>query len=203
MRRNNPDKGVSMFLQIFFGYCALMIIASGILAISLRNPVHCVLMVLILFFHMAGLYLTLNAEFLAAVQIIVYAGAILVLYLFVLFLVSLREELHLDPFVPNAWVGRIIATGLALALVYVIPTFGLGEKGVWSVEVIRELTHTKALGQEMYSTYLLPFEIAGLILLVALIGGLVLARKEGAGKPQSEAQDDLPPVQPDRKEVAL
>lgn len=192
-----------MFLQIFFGYCALMIIASGIMAISLRNPVHCVLMVLVLFFHMAGLYLTLNAEFLAAVQIIVYAGAILVLYLFVLFLVSLREELHLDPFVPNAWVGRIIATGLALALVYVIPTFVLGEKGVWSVDVIREMTNTKALGQEIYSTYLLPFEIAGLILLVALIGGLVLARKEEAGKPQSEAPDDLPPAQPDRKEVAL
>ena len=52
-----------MFDQIFFGYCALMIISSGILAISLRNPVHCVLMVLVLFFHMAGLYLTLQAEF--------------------------------------------------------------------------------------------------------------------------------------------
>ena len=110
-----------MFLQFFFGYCALMIIASGILAISLRNPVHSVLMVLVLFFHMAGLYLTLNAEFLAAVQIIVYAGAILVLYLFVLFLVSLREELHLDAFVPGAWLGRIIAVGLAVGLLYVIP----------------------------------------------------------------------------------
>ena len=60
-----------MFLQIFFIYCALVITASGVLAISLRNPVHSVLMVLLLFFHVAGLYLTLNAEFLAAVQIIV------------------------------------------------------------------------------------------------------------------------------------
>jgi NADH-quinone oxidoreductase subunit J len=169
---------MSMFLQLFFGYCALMILASGILAISLRNPVHCVLMVLVLFFHMAGLYLTLNAEFLAAVQIIVYAGAILVLYLFVLFLVSLREELHLDAFVPGAWLGRIIAGSLALALVAVIPAFSLGEKGTWTIDAIRNLTHTKALGQEMYSTYLLPFEIAGLILLVALIGGLVLARRD-------------------------
>lgn len=167
-----------MFLQLFFGYCALMILASGILAISLRNPVHCVLMVLVLFFHMAGLYLTLNAEFLAAVQIIVYAGAILVLYLFVLFLVSLREELHLDAFVPSAWLGRIIAGSLALALVAAIPSFSLGEKGKWTIDAIKEMTHTKALGLEMYSTYLLPFEIAGLILLVALIGGLVLARRE-------------------------
>lgn len=167
-----------MFTQFFFMYCALMIIASGILAISLRNPVHCVLMVLVLFFHMAGLYLTLNAEFLAAVQIIVYAGAILVLYLFVLFLVSLREELRLDAFIPSAWLGRAIAAGLAAALLYAVSAFSLGEKGNWPVEAIREMTHTKVIGQELYSTYLLPFEIAGLILLVALIGGLVLARRE-------------------------
>ncbi|WP_319585971.1 NADH-quinone oxidoreductase subunit J [uncultured Desulfobulbus sp.] len=189
-----------MFLQIFFGYCALMIIASGILAISLRNPVHCVLMVLVLFFHMAGLYLTLNAEFLAAVQIIVYAGAILVLYLFVLFLVSLREELHLDAFIPNPWVGRIIAVGLALALVYVTPAFTLGEKGTWSTAAINELTHTKAMGQEMYSTYLLPFEIAGLILLVALVGGLVLARRDEGKIEEAETTSDQ---QPGPKEVTL
>lgn len=175
-----------MFDQLFFIYCALMIIASGILAISLRNPVHCVLMVLVLFFHLAGLYLTLNAEFLAAVQIIVYAGAILVLYLFVLFLVSLREELHLDAFIPNPWVGRAIALGLACGLLYVIPSLTLGTKGNWSLAAIRAQTHTKALGQEMFSTYLLPFEIAGLILLVALIGGLVLARREDVGARQTE-----------------
>ncbi len=167
-----------MFLQLFFIYCALMIVASGLFAISLRNPVHCVLMVLVLFFHMAGLYLTLNAEFLAAVQIIVYAGAVLVLYLFVLFLVSLREELHMDAFIPSPWLGRAIASGLALGLLSALPSFTPGSKGTWSVEAVRELTHTVVMGQEMYSTYLLPFEIAGLILLVALIGGLVLARRD-------------------------
>jgi NADH-quinone oxidoreductase subunit J len=190
-----------MFTQIFFGYCALMITVCGILAISLRNPVHCVLMVLALFFHMAGLYLTLNAEFLAAVQIIVYAGAILVLYLFVLFLVSLREELHLDAFIANPWVGRVIAAGLAAALLYVIPTFTLGAKGGWSIEAIKQVTHTKALGQEMYSTYLLPFEIGGLILLVALIGGLALARRDG-DDPEAPPADEKIPAQPDHKEAA-
>ena len=190
-----------MFTQIFFGYCALMITICGILAISLRNPVHCVLMVLALFFHMAGLYLTLNAEFLAAVQIIVYAGAILVLYLFVLFLVSLREELHLDAFIANPWVGRVIAAGLAAALLYVIPTFTLGAKGSWSIEAIKQITHTKALGQEMYSTYLLPFEIGGLILLVALIGGLALARRDG-DDPEAPPADEKIPAQPDHKEAA-
>lgn len=182
-----------MFEQIFFGYCALVITLSGILAISLRNPVHCVLMVLVLFFHMAGLYLTLQAEFLAAVQIIVYAGAILVLYLFVLFLVSLRQELQLKAFVPGAWIGRIIAIGLGVGLLYTLPSFTLGEKGAWSPAVVKELTHTKALGQEMFTIYLLPFEISGLILLVALIGGLVLARREETSE-EGPMLTDIPPA---------
>lgn len=166
-----------MFTQIFFLYCAVMIVGTGILAITLRNPVHCLLMVLVLFFHMAGLYLTLQAEFLAAVQIIVYAGAILVLYLFVLFLVNVRDEMRTDPLVGSAWVGRIMAGGLAVALIGILPVFTLGGKGSWPAERVRAITHTKALGIEMYSTYIFPFEIAGLILLVAVIGGLVLAMK--------------------------
>ena len=178
-----------MFMQIFFIYCALVITASGVLAISLRSPVHSVLMVLLLFFHMAGLYLTLNAEFLAAVQIIVYAGAILVLYLFVLFLVRLRDEVLVNPFVPGAWAGRVIAVSLALGLLWVIPSFTLGEKGVWTVEAVRATTHTKALGMELYTTYLLPFEIAALILLVALIGGLSLARRD---EPDADSAEQEP-----------
>lgn len=181
-----------MLTQLFFGYCALMIIMSGILAISLRSPVHCVLMVLVMFLHIAGLYLTLNAEFLAAVQIIVYAGAVLVLYLFVLFLVNLRDEIRLNPFVGNVWVGRGIAIGLALALIAVLPAFIPGEKGEWPLAAVREVTHTKAMGLELYTTYLFPFEIAGLILLVAVIGGLVLARRE-QGQPPDHEEDEVAP----------
>lgn len=171
-----------MFTQIFFCFCAVMIVGTGILAITLRNPVHSLLMVLILFFHMAGLYLTLQAEFLAAVQIIVYAGAILVLYLFVLFLVNMRDELRIDRFVSSSWVARILSAGLALCLIAILPMFTLGTKGEWPVSRIHAVTHTKAIGQAMYTTYILPFEIAGLILLVAVIGGLVLAMKDSSDK---------------------
>ena len=167
-----------MFNYFFFLYCAVVIVGTGLLAISMRNPVHSVLMVLILFFHMAGLYLILAAEFLAAVQIIVYAGAILVLYLFVVFLVSIREELRMDRFVPSAWLGRIIAAGIGVSLISMLPAFKLGPKGNWPLERVIEVTHTKALGMEMYSSYILPFEIAGLILLIAVIGGLVLAKHD-------------------------
>jgi len=169
-----------MFNYFFFLYCAVVIVGTGLLAITRRNPVHSVLMVLVLFFHMAGLYLILNAEFLAAVQIIVYAGAILVLYLFVVFLVSLKEELRMDRFVPSSWLGRIISLGIAVMLISMLPAFKLGPKGKWPVERVLEVTHTKAIGMEMYSTYILPFEIAGLILLIAVIGGLVLAKQDQA-----------------------
>ncbi|HFQ88485.1 MAG TPA: NADH-ubiquinone/plastoquinone oxidoreductase chain 6 [Desulfobulbus sp.] len=167
-----------MLMLLFFCYCAVVITGTGLLAVTLRNPVHSVLMVLILFFHMAMLYLSLGAEFLAAVQVIVYAGAILVLYLFVLFLVSLKEELRMPRFVSSAWLGRLIAGGLAACLLYILPVFSTGARGNWPAERVREITPTRALATEMYSASVLPFEIAGLILLVAVIGGLLLARRE-------------------------
>ena len=167
-----------MFELIFFCYCAVAIVGTGLLAVTLKNPVHSVLMVLVLFFHMAALYLSLGAEFMAAIQVIVYAGAILVLYLFVVFLVSLKEEFKVASFVQSAWVGRIFAVGLGTVLLYFLPVFTLGQKGDWPIEKVHQITHTKAMALEMYTAYILPFEIAGLILLIAVIGGLVLARKD-------------------------
>ncbi len=167
-----------MFNQILFLYCAVVIIGTGLLAVRFKNPVYSVLSVLVLFFHMAVLYLLLNAEFLAAIQIIVYAGAILVLYLFVIFLVNLRQELTIERFIASRRFGTFASIGLGVCLLAVIPSFKLGAKGEYPVERIEQLTHTKAMGFELYSTYILPFEVAGLILLIAVIGGLVLARKD-------------------------
>ncbi len=180
-----------MFMQLFFLYCAVMILGCGLLAVTMKNPVHCLLMVLVLFFHMAAIYLTLGAEFLAAVQVIVYAGAILVLYLFVLFLVSVREELTVERFVDSAFFGRTIAGGLAVILVGMLPAFTLGARGLWPLERVIEATHTKALAMELYTTNILPFEIAGLILLIAVIGGLTLARKNGVNHNRNDAADSV------------
>ena len=167
-----------MFNQILFLYCALVIICTGFFAVRFKNPVYSVLSVLVLFFHMAVLYLVLNAEFLAAIQVIVYAGAILVLYLFVMFLVNLGQEVKVERFIASHRVSAITSTILGICLLAIIPSFKIGAKGSYPVERIQQLTHTKAMGFELYSTFILPFEIAGLILLIAVIGGLVLARKE-------------------------
>jgi len=155
-----------------------MIVTTGILAVRFRNPVHSVLAVLVLFFHMAGLYLLLNAEFLAAIQIIVYAGAILVLYLFVLFLVNIKEEIKTERFVKNHNIAKLIAFLVFVMLIPLLHSFRLGEPGKWTMDAIGQTTNTKALGMEIFTSYILPFEIIALILLVAVVGGILLAKQD-------------------------
>ncbi|MEN8188872.1 MAG: NADH-quinone oxidoreductase subunit J [Thermodesulfobacteriota bacterium] len=179
-----------MFAKFIFIYCALLILGSGVAAVQLRNPVHSVLSVLVLFFHMAILYLLLNAEFLAAIQIIVYGGGVLVLYLFVIFLVSLRTEIKINRFVTNQLPAAVLAFLLCVILLAVLPAFQLGTKGNYTADHLSELTHTRAMGLEMFSNHLLSFEIAGVILLVAVIGGLVLARRE---KKSDQPEEPLTP----------
>lgn len=171
------------FPQIFFLYLAVMIIGPASVAIHLHNPVHSVLLVLVMFFHMAALYLTLNAEFLAAVQMIVYAGAILVLYLFVVFLVNLKTEVKSARFINRYSNGLLISMIVLLALLFSLRSFRLGPVGKWDVAAIREASIVQVIGTELFTTYLLPFEIVGIILLVAVVGGMVLARREQNSRP--------------------
>ncbi|NOY39045.1 MAG: NADH-quinone oxidoreductase subunit J [Nitrospirae bacterium] len=164
-------------VEWFFGYLAGAVILLSILVVLSRNPVHSVLWMLLMFLHVAGLYLLLNAEFLAATQVIVYAGAILVLFLFVVMLLNLKEELRIKRFT-GGWPFRLlIAAGILIILKKVLDGFKVGFKGPWSIEAIEQATHTKALGKVLFTEYILPFEIASLILLVAIIGAVFLAKK--------------------------
>lgn len=164
--------------QMFFGYFAIMMTVISLLVVTRRNPVHSVLWMLVLFVHMAGLYLFLNAEFLAAIQIIVYAGAIMVLYLFVIMLLNLRKEekeFRLQKQWPvSAVVGVLFMAVLisVLGKITVIP-----ELGEYSIEMIKEQGSLMTIGKVLYTQYLLPFEIASVLLLVAIVGAVVLAKK--------------------------
>ena len=164
-----------MINQLIFLYFAVVIVLSAVLMITRRNPVHSVLFMLLLFFHIAGIFVLLNAEFLAAVQLIVYAGAILILYLFVVMLLNVDREseaARANRFWP--WMtafGLIIAAEIAL----------LVARGSFPAEAGRTLTSpgagVNALGMELYTKYLVPFEVASVILLVGLIGAVMLAKK--------------------------
>lgn len=167
-----------MTVELFFGYFALAITILSVLVVTRRNPVHSVMWMLLLFFHIAGLYLFLNAEFIAAIQVIVYAGAILVLFLFVVLLLNLREELRINRFI-GAWPAGMFISAVALVVIMTaVRYFMHAAPGRYSIEFIKKETHTKALGQVLYTDFLLPFEIASLVLLVAIIGAIVLAKKK-------------------------
>jgi NADH-quinone oxidoreductase subunit J len=132
---------------------------------------------LLLFFHIASMYLFLNAEFIAAIQVIVYAGAILVLFLFVVLLLNLKEEIRGDRFIRSWPAGLLISAGIFVSLAAAVRSVVTGRQGNFTVAMIQKVTHTKALGQVMFTEYLFPFEIASLILLIAVIGAIVLAKK--------------------------
>lgn len=153
--------------------------ALSVLVVTRRNPVHSVLWMLVLFIHIAALYLFLNAEFLAAIQIIVYAGAILVLFLFVIMLLNLKKE-ETEKKYQRQWpIGAGIGVLLAIFFVMIVGKITvLPPLGKYTIEAIKTEGHIMSIGKVLYTTYLLPFEIASLVLLVAIIGAVVLAKKK-------------------------
>jgi NADH-quinone oxidoreductase subunit J len=162
-------------VPFFFAYFSLVSIAAGILTVALRNPVHCGLALLTLLLHVAGLFVLLNAEFLFAVQIIVYAGAILVLYLFVLMLLNLKTD---ERYLHTRYALLLFAAlgiGGELFLLVLRSPFG-GAKGDAPAEAVLKEGASYAVGIKMFSDYLLPFEIVGVFLLGAIIGAIVLAK---------------------------
>ncbi len=164
--------------QLFFAYFALVIAAASILVVALRNPIYSALSLLIMFFHVAGLYVTLHAEFLAAVQIIVYAGAILVLYLFVVMLLNVKEDERYHQQWPVAGVIGFLLLAEA-AVLTLLKSRGPAVSPSSSREVtVTGLGNTESLGDVLYSTYLFPFEVASLILLVAMVGAIILAKRD-------------------------
>jgi NADH-quinone oxidoreductase subunit J len=165
-----------MMNKLIFFYFAIVILASAIITITRRNPVHSILFMLLLFFHIAGVFVLLNAEFLAAVQIIVYAGAILILYLFVVMLLNVDREssaARANRFWPWMAAFGVLIAGEIVVLI-ARSTFPI-ENGQLTM-----LTGTgvKELGMVLYRNYLVPFEIASVILLVGLVGAVMLAKKK-------------------------
>ncbi|GBE34741.1 NADH-quinone oxidoreductase subunit J [bacterium BMS3Bbin06] len=164
-------------VEFLFGYLAFAVIVFSLLVVLSRNAIHAVLWMLVMFFHVAALYLLLQAEFLAAVQIIVYAGAILVLFLFAIMLLNLKEELTAKQLTDGWPVGLSVALGIFLTLLMALNGLSTTFKGRWSIDEIKRVTYTKALGEVLFTKYIFPFEIASLVLLVAIIGVVVLAKK--------------------------
>lgn len=164
--------------QIAFYYLAAASVASAALAVTRRNPVHSMLWVLALFLHVAGIFLLVGAEFLAAVQVIVYAGAILVFYLFFLMLLDLPGEAAGPRF--GAHWPLCAGAGLGFAaLAWYARDPGLVPTAARAAAGGRPLGSLSAVGTALFTQFALPFEIASLILLAAIVGAVVIAKKKG------------------------
>ena len=159
---------------IFFYVLASLTLLAGLMVITRRNPVHSAMFLVFAFFCVAGIYVTLSAEFLAAVQVLVYAGGIVVLFLFVIMLVPLAPKL--SPMRLKQGAAALLLAGLVAAAAVVIHERASGQE--IAGETVAGLGSIEAVGMEIYTRYLLPFEVASVLLLVAMIGAVVLARKE-------------------------
>lgn len=159
----------------FFYFLSAMAIVSAILVITRKNPVHSALSLIITLLSLAGLYLMLYAPFVAGVQIILYAGGVMVLYLFVIMLVNIERAQR--EYVFNAQWHVALAACLALGAMFLF----VYEKGIAifpkNPTTLPEPTNTQQVGMVLFQSYLLPFEVASLLLLVAIVGAVVMAKK--------------------------
>ena len=167
---------------------ATVTITSAVLVIFARNPVHSVLWLILAFFNAAGLMLLTGAEFIAMLLVIVYVGAVAVLFLFVVMMLDIDFSQLRSGFNRNLPFGLLIAIVLLAEIVIAMSAYKAGP-AMSAAPVAQAVPNIEALGTELYSRYLLPFELAGFILLVAMIGAIVLThRSRGDARGQNASR---------------
>ena len=167
-----------MLPKLIFDYLAVALIVTALFVVTNRNAVHAVLWMLVMFLHQAVLFVMLDAEFLAAVQIIVYAGAVLVLFLFVVYMINLRTELKIRNFTVFWPAALLVSLALIILSVQAIKTFRPAQPvGDMTTHEILKVGHAKILGKALFTEHVLSFEAVGVLLLVAVLGAVVLTRR--------------------------
>ena len=162
----------------FFFIVALVAIASSILVVTCKNPVNSALSLIMAFFCLATFYVMLDAPFMAAIQVIVYAGAIMVLIVFVIMLLNLRTETGMR-YRHAVAIGSAVGFMTLLEILYFLLRSGLtGTRGGMDKALIERVGHTELIGRSMFTDFLLPFEITSILLLIAIIGAVVLAKRK-------------------------
>nr|WP_306266522.1 NADH-quinone oxidoreductase subunit J [Pararhizobium sp. IMCC3301] len=171
--------------SLFFYLFAAITLAAGFMVISSRNPVHSVLFLILAFFNCAALFLMLGAEFLAMILVVVYVGAVAVLFLFVVMMLDVDFAELRQGFLQYLPVGAIIGMILLIELIMVVASYAIAPEltanPVVAIPDPEILSNTEALGRLLYTKYIFYFQTAGLVLLVAMIGAIVLTlhHKEG------------------------
>ncbi len=182
-----------MVAGAFFYIFAFITIASALMVITVRNPVHAVLFLILAFFNSAGLFLLLGAEFLAMILVVVYVGAVMVLFLFVVMMLDVDFAEMRAGFMKYLPIGAAVGIILLVELSLVIGAWTISAQSLAQrAEPIPGggVTNTEALGAILYTDYVYFFELAGVILLVAMIGAIVLTlrQREGVKRQDISAQ---------------
>ncbi len=174
----------------FFWIFATILVGASLAVIVARNPVHSVLFLILAFVCAAGLFLILGAEFLAMILVVVYVGAVAVLFLFIVMLLDVDFARMRQGFVEYLPQGILIALVVGAELVYVVSGWGVSPKAAAAATPSGTLSNTAALGEVLYTHYFYFFQAAGMILLTAMIGAIVLTlhHKEGVKRQDVGAQ---------------
>ena len=182
-----------MIQALAFYLFASVVIASAVMVIMARNPVHSVLWLILAFFNAAGLMVLVGAEFIAMLLVIVYVGAVAVLFLFVVMMLDIDFAAMRAGFIRNFPLGIAIAAILLAELMLGVGAYGAGgvELGQsdGSAVAAADQSNIEAIGALLYGRYIVLFEIAGIILLVAMIGAIVLTHREA--KPGARGRQDI------------
>ena len=173
------------FKGVIFIVAALVAIASSVLMATRRNPIHIALWMIVVFFAVAVIYLLLNAQFIAVAQVMVYAGAIMMLILFVIMLVHMEkgEGEKEEGKTPRLSKMRV-AGALITVILFVEVLFGAlfyrmtGREGDYTADAVSSVGNVKTVGSLLYGQYLFPFEIASILLLVGIVGAVVIAKRK-------------------------
>jgi len=170
------------FEQIVFYFFATVLVFSAGAVITVRNPIHAALFLVLAFFSSSALWLLLEAEFLAITLVLVYVGAVMVLFLFVVMMLDINTAPLREGFARYLPVGALVAglTILVMTMVVGKKFFGL-DKVAAPERMASDASNTRMLGEQLYTTYVYPFEIASVVLLVAIVAAIALTMRHRAG----------------------
>ena len=173
-----------MMVNVLFYVFGAILVLTALGVVTARNPVHCALFLVAAFLNSAVIWLLLQAEFLALTLIVVYVGAVMVLWLFVVMMLDVDVEKLRQGFTRYAPLGALIALVVAvqIGLVVHVRKLGLGDTAAAVVDRPADHSNTQELGQLLYTQYLYPFEIAAVILLVAIVAAITLTMRDRPGQ---------------------
>jgi len=177
--------GHSIVTLLFYAVAGVLVM-SAVGVITSRNPVHAALYLVFAFFNSAIIWMLMEAEFLAIVLVLVYVGAVMVLFLFVVMMLDINVAQMREGFSRYAPLGAVIALVVIAEIASVVWVKSLGMQNLEPAKVAETASNTKALGNLLYTEYLYPFELAAVILLVAIVAAIVLTMRHRVGH---KAQD--------------